>query len=67
MSERLYKLARKYAAALNPKQTKLFLAGLTEFPFKPRMILVFKVIFKIPLVKFSKKDQAAIKEGRYLK
>ena len=67
MSEKLYKLARQYAAALNDKQTKIFLRALTQFPFKQRMQLVWKVFWKIDLVKFTKKENSEIKSGHYLK
>lgn len=67
MSEKLYKLARQYAAALNPKQTKIFLRALTKFPFWRRMILIWKIFWKIDLVKFTKKEKSDIKLGRYLK
>lgn len=67
MSEKLYRLARKYAAALNDKQTKIFLRVLTQFPFKQRMQLAWKVFWKIDLVKFTKKENSEIKTGHYLK
>lgn len=57
MSEKLYKLARKYAVALNPKQTKIFLSALTKFPFKKRILLAWKIIWKIDLVKFTEKEK----------
>ena len=67
MSEKLTKLARKYAQQVNQKQMRLFLRGLTEFPTKQRMLLAIKIFFNIPLVKFTKKEESDIKAGRFLK
>ena len=67
MSEKLYKLVRQYAAVLNDKQTKIFLRALTQFPFKQRMQLSWKVFWKIDLVKFTQKENPEIKTGHYLK
>lgn len=70
MSEKLYKLARQYATALNEKQTKIFLKALTEVPFWGkigRLVLSWKIFWKRPLVRFTKKETAEIKSGHYLK
>ena len=73
MSEKLYGLARKYGRSLNPKQHKIFLLSLTSIPFfrrnglPSRAWLAIRKFFKVPLVKFTKKENEAIKLGRYLK
>jgi len=67
MSQKLMKLARRYGRALTDKQHKIFLMALIKFPFKARMVLAWKIIFKIDIVKFTKKEDAEIKAGRYLK
>ena len=67
MSEKLMKLARQYSRQLTDKQHKIFLMALTEFPFKARVKLAWKIFWKIPIVKFTKKEKVDIKSGRYLK
>ena len=67
MSEKLKKLARQYGRQLQGKQQRIFLYALTQFPFKQRMILAWKIIWKIDLVKFNKKETEEIETGRYLK
>ena len=75
MSQRLYKLARQYGRSLNPKQHKIFLLSLTSIPFfrrkkkglPSRAWLAIRIFFKVPLVKFTKKEEVEIKTGKFLK
>ena len=67
MSEKLVRLARQYGRALSDKQYKIFFKALIAFPFKQRTIIAWKVFWKIDIVKFTKKETAEIKKGRYLK
>ena len=67
MSEKLVKLARKYGRQLTAKQYKIFFKALIAFPFKKRMMLVWKIFWKIDIVKFTKKEDSEIKAGKFLK
>ena len=67
MSEKLVRLARQYGRTLSAKQYKIFFKALIAFPFKQRMIIAWKVFWKIDIVKFTQKENLEIRAGRYLK
>jgi len=52
-SKKFRRIAKKYTEMNTSKATQLMMQAMTKLPLKHRLILVFKIIFKVPMYDVS--------------